>query len=295
MEMHQIHYFLTLSRTLSFTRAAEECNVSQPALTRAIQALEAELGGELLRRERQNSHLTELGIRMLPPMTQCYESALTAKTLARSVKTSEIAPLSIVVSRTINMALLMAPLGELSRVYPGIQLKLKRGSGPEINELLKEGEAELAVAGPLGEAWDRLDTWPIFSEPYELIVHRDHKLAGQNEVEMEQLKGEPIVIRADCEMAEELWRQLSASGISQARAHQVETDNDLIALLEANLGIAIIPASAPRSEKLHRLRLKGLDLRRTVTIYGIAGRRRAPVGATLLNLLRAADWSIYAN
>jgi len=50
--MHQIRYFLAVSRTLNFTRAAEECGVSQPSLTRAIQTLEAELGGELFKRER---------------------------------------------------------------------------------------------------------------------------------------------------------------------------------------------------------------------------------------------------
>ena len=49
MEMQQIKYYLALAQTLNFTRAAEECNVSQPALTRAIQALEGELGGELIR------------------------------------------------------------------------------------------------------------------------------------------------------------------------------------------------------------------------------------------------------
>ena len=64
MEIQQIRYFLTLARTLNFTRAAEECNVSQSALTRAIQALEAELGGELMRREHSKSHLTELGKRI---------------------------------------------------------------------------------------------------------------------------------------------------------------------------------------------------------------------------------------
>ncbi len=66
MEMQQIRYFLMLSKTLNFTRAAEACNVSQPALTRAMQLLEAELGGDLIRRERGNSHLTALGQRMLP-------------------------------------------------------------------------------------------------------------------------------------------------------------------------------------------------------------------------------------
>jgi LysR family transcriptional regulator, hydrogen peroxide-inducible genes activator len=58
MEMHQIRYFLAVCDTLNFTRAAQQCNVSQPALTRAIQKLEEALGGLLFRRERHLTHLT---------------------------------------------------------------------------------------------------------------------------------------------------------------------------------------------------------------------------------------------
>src|SRR5512135_2495741 len=112
MEMHQIRYFLAVSQTLNFTRAAEECHVSQPALTRAIQALEDELGGQLVRRERTLSHLTELGQRMLLLM-QCYESAVNAKSLARSFKTGGTTSLSIALSPTINIGLLTQPLKEL--------------------------------------------------------------------------------------------------------------------------------------------------------------------------------------
>ena len=68
MEMHQVRYFLAVGRALNFTRAAEECNVAQPSLTRAIRQLEDELGGELFRRERNLTHLSELGHRMLPLM-----------------------------------------------------------------------------------------------------------------------------------------------------------------------------------------------------------------------------------
>src|SRR5512135_2663120 len=109
MEMHQIRYFLAVSQTLNFTRAAEECHVSQPALTRAIQALEDELGGQLVRRERTLSHLTELGQRMLPLLMQCYESAVNAKSLARSFKTGKTTSLSIALSPTINVGLLAQP------------------------------------------------------------------------------------------------------------------------------------------------------------------------------------------
>ena len=61
MEMHQVRYFLALSDELNFSRAAEKCNVTQSALSRAIQQLEVELGGELVHRERYLTHLTELG------------------------------------------------------------------------------------------------------------------------------------------------------------------------------------------------------------------------------------------
>src|SRR5688572_18751725 len=174
MEMQQIRYFLSLARTLNFTRAAEECNVSQPSLTRAIRLLEAELGGELLRRERRQSHLTDLGERMLPLMRQCYESALSAKKLARSLKTNEIAPLTMALSDTINLALLLPYIDELSAAYPGIQLKIRRGDGEEVNRLLKDGDAELAVAGPLVEMWERLDRWEVHEERFDILAHRSH-------------------------------------------------------------------------------------------------------------------------
>jgi len=63
MELFQVRYFLALAKTLNFMRAAETCNVSQPALTRAIQKLEEELGGPLIYRERSLTQLTERGLR----------------------------------------------------------------------------------------------------------------------------------------------------------------------------------------------------------------------------------------
>src|SRR5215468_1788566 len=138
MEMQQIRYFLALAQTLNFTRAAEECNVTQPALTRAIQALEGELGGELIRRERQQSHLTELGRRMLPLLQQCFEAAVSAKSLAKAVKSSDVAPLAVAISNSINIELLVSPFSELFRAYPGVHLKLRRGGPAQIIEILKK-------------------------------------------------------------------------------------------------------------------------------------------------------------
>ena len=61
MEMHQVRYFLAIAEELNFSRAARSCEVSQPTLSRVIKSLEAELGGDLFRREGKNTHLSELG------------------------------------------------------------------------------------------------------------------------------------------------------------------------------------------------------------------------------------------
>ena len=79
MEMQQVRYFVALARTLNFNRAAEQSNVSQPALTRAIQQLEHELGGALFHRERGNTHLSELGRMMLRYLETVEQSARAAR------------------------------------------------------------------------------------------------------------------------------------------------------------------------------------------------------------------------
>lgn len=290
MEMQQIRYFIALAQTLNFTRAADTCNVTQPALTRAIKQLEGELGGDLIRRERSNSHLTELGRRMLPLMQQCYDAAMSARSLARAVKSNDVAPLSVAVSRTVNMAGFVGPLSQMFAAYPGAQLKIRRGNTTEVSAMLKDGDAELVLAGPLGDNWERLDVWTLFDEPYGLMVNLDHPLARRNDIETTQLAGENFLCLTGCEMVQAVTAALAAHDVTLASAHEVETDHDLISLLEANAGIAMVPASAPSSPKLRRLSVRGFDVRRTVSVYGVAGRQRSHVTTTLLNLLRAAEW-----
>jgi DNA-binding transcriptional LysR family regulator len=288
--MHQIRYFLALSETLNLTKAAERCNVAQPALTRAIKALEGELGGELLRRERALSHLTELGQSILPMLRQCYETAVTAKTVAALMRKGEVAPLSVAVSRTIALGPFTPILRELSRAFPGLQLKLNRGSGHEVAELLKSGAVELAIAGPLDESWSRLDEFPLFEEPFGLVASQTHRLACRDKAEFKDLAAESLLIDTGCEMVGELRACLEANGILDTATHHVATQEDAIALLKAELGVAIMPVGAVEANGLRCIPLQHLDLVRKVSVYTVAGRHRAIACATLFNMLRAADW-----
>jgi DNA-binding transcriptional LysR family regulator len=294
MEMQQIRYFLSLAQTLNFTRAAEDCNVSQPALTRAIQALEGELGGDLIRREGKLSHLTELGRRMLPLMQRCYESAVTARELARAVTKSELAPLSISFSHSVNVEHFMDPVSELFRTFPGLQLRLRHGPGADILKSLKEGGVDLAVAGAVEDGWDRLDRWPLFSEGFEIEMHAEHPLSRKNAVCVRDLSSQSLFKQTGCEDRPAIARWFEEQGALLDAAHEFDSHHDLNSLLVASGGVAIVPQSAPRTSSLKRLNLSGLDVTRTVYVYAVAGRQRSSATTALLNLLRSSDFATAA-
>jgi DNA-binding transcriptional LysR family regulator len=291
MEMHQVRYFLAVSRILNFTRAAEECHVAQPSLTRAIKQLEEELGGDLFRRERNLSHLTEFGQRMLPFLQQCYDSAHSAKQLAQSLKTGKVQPLSIAMSHAVNITVIIDHLTELTRAFSGLEIRFLRGTANEIGEILKKGEADVAIAGALGEDWGRLDTWPLFTEKMHLAVNIEHPLASTPAFNLTKLTKERLITRTYCENFANFENMLKERQVTPTPGHQTCSEQDLIAMLEANLGVGLLPESAPKSVKIKLLPLEGIDFSRTVYCYGVAGRQRSAAAATLIKMLRAADWT----
>jgi DNA-binding transcriptional LysR family regulator len=295
MEMHQVRYFLAVARTLNFTRAAEECNVTQPSLTRAIKQLEDEFGGDLFRRERPHAILTELGERMHPLLTQCYDSAVGARALASSLKKGEVGSLKLALSHTVDLSLLTAHLTRLTEAFPSLEVKLLRGTAPEILEILKRGDAELGLGSTIGEIWERLDRWTLFEEPFQLLVHRDHRLANRETVDLQDLHGERLLRRSYCEHVEQLALLLCKDASDVAFGCDVASESDLNALLAARMGIAVAPSSVSTPECLIHVPINGLELRRTVYLYGVAGRQRSAVTSAMMKLLRGANWTPYAN
>ena len=292
MEMHQVRYFLAVAQLLNFTRAAEECNVTQPSLTRAIKQLEAELGGDLFRRERPTAQLTELGQRMLPLLKQCYDAAAGARSLAFSFKNGEIGALRIALTHSIDLALLIPHLNEIRRQFNRLELRFLRGTSREVGEFLKKGEAELGIAAEIDEAWDRLDVWPLFTENFELVMGEGHRLAGRNSVDLDDLRSEQLLGRTFCEHARRIAASLREHGIEHG--HEISSERDLIELVEADMGVAMMPHTSPVPERLTRAAVAGLDARRTVNLYGVAGRQRTAVGNAVMRMLRGADWRTIA-
>lgn len=293
MEMHQVRYFLAVARNLNFTRAAEECNVAQPSLTRAIKQLEGELGGDLFRRERNLTHLSELGQRMLPLMQQCFESAQAAKQVATSLKKGAIAPLPIALSAAINIELILPALKELVRAFPGLALRFSRGANVEVAEILKRGEAEVGIAGPIAGSWERLESWPLFVEPYRLAVGDTHKLAMRDSITAAELSKERMLCRPYCDHLELVMDFLSGAGAQTGLSHNVVSEHDFMILLSAGFGVGVAPQSSIRASSVRLIDIEGLAATRTVFVYGVAGRQRSTAGNTLIKMLRAADWATF--
>jgi len=156
---------------------------------------------------------------------------------------------------------------------------------------LKQGEVELGIASKIGDEWERLDIWPLFTEEFQLIVHSMHPLAECTSVALDDLRTERLVVRTYCETTDELLDVLRAREFDVTRFHEVSADGDLISLLEAGLGVALVPRSTQSPATLMRVAVDGVEIKRTVHLYGVAGRQRTPVASAMMKMLRAYDWS----
>jgi LysR substrate binding domain len=99
-----------------------------------------------------------------------------------------------------------------------------------------------------------------------------------------------LLSRAYCELASRLNASLREHGVEVDHCHEISSERDLIALLEADIGVAILPDTSPIPQTLKRAAVDGLDARRTVNLYGVAGRERTAVASAVMRMLRGADW-----
>ena len=70
---------------------------------------------------------------------------------------------------------------------------------PRSTRACRRDRADFAIAGPLGQDWARLDSWPLFEERFELVVHEQHPLAGEKRIDARRLKEQRILVSARCE------------------------------------------------------------------------------------------------
>jgi DNA-binding transcriptional LysR family regulator len=292
MKLHQIRYFLALSRSLNFTRAADDCNVTQPALTKAIQKLESELGGPLIHRERQLTQLTDLGKLILPLVERMAAAEETLVFHATEFRSKEIAPLKIALAPCISANLVAALLAEIAMVVPGLRAELSEASPESIPELLMKGEVSAAIAGDVDGIPDRINHWCLFEERFIVLAAEDSPFAVTGEVSIEMLATATWLERIGCPV----WRTFLSKNFPESHeptvAHSSGNESHLQHMVAAGMGIMLTAEHAPRLPSLVPCRIENDPLKRDIMLLVVAGRRYSPALEALVKATRLRDWQV---
>lgn len=290
MEMTQIRYVLAAARQLNFTRAAEECGVSQPALTKGIKALETELGAQVFHREGKRILLTGFGKSMLPHLQQIAEEAEAAKTLAQKFRLLDQVPVRLGVLQTIGHVRLSRFLAGFERAHSGLELSVSEGSMAALCEQLDTGEIDIAILTRTEEAAHRFNLRDLYEERYVVVCPPDHRLGRMNAIRLADLSGENYVDRLACEMREMVMAVCEADSIELYARFRSDREDWVQAMVLAGIGFAFMPEYSVSLPGLIQRPLIEPDVARTVTAATMPGRPHSPATAALLRATQKFAW-----
>jgi DNA-binding transcriptional LysR family regulator len=290
MEMHEIRYFLTVCKTRNFTRAAELCNVTQPALTRAIQKIEDELGGQLFSRERSNTHLTDLGRLLEPHFAEMLNRASEAKAAASRFLRLEGAELKLGVMCTIGPVRFVAFLNDFRRNHPGIELTLVEGLPSKLSQMLEAGELDLALMAQPQGFGDPLRALPLYEESFTIACSHGHAFAKKNSVAMAEMDGQIYLQRINCEYRDFLAEKLTEIGVDIKRSYRSEREDWIQTMVAAGMGVCFLPEFSATLPGLVTRPVTEPEVRREVCLVSVAGRRWSPPAAAIVNAMRQYPW-----
>lgn len=290
MELQQVRYFLALARTLNFTRAAEHCNVTQPALTKGVQKLEQELGGQLIYRERQLTQLTDLGKELLPILERMLASAEDVRRRAREFQTKEVAPLRIGLAPSISASLLLEPIAEIGKSVRGLRVELREDTAQNLVESLLDGQINAALVGHIEDVPPRIDEWLLFEERYVALLAPTHAFANRAGISVGDLLETSVLDRVGCDVAAKIRKACFPAELPQL-GHGSTHDQHLQHMAAAGFGIVLAPEHMPRLPSLKALPIEGDPVRREVRLLAVQGRRYSPALDAFLKVARLWDWS----
>ncbi|EFI53250.1 MULTISPECIES: LysR family transcriptional regulator [Afipia] len=291
MELHQARYFLAVASTLNFTRAAEQCNVTQPALTKGVQKLEQELGGQLIYRERQLTQLTDLGKEVLPMLERTLTSAEAVRRRAQEFQRKEVAPLKIGLAPSISASLVLDPIAEIAKFVPGLRVELREGTAEELVDLLLEGKINAAMVGDVQDIPPRIDDWSLFEERYVAFLSPTHQLASRPSIRIDDLRETILLERAGCDVALKIQRSYfpeEPANHGHCSAHELHLQH----MAAAGFGVMLAPEHMPCLSALKTIPLEGDPVWREVHLLTVQGRRYSPALDAFVKVARLRDWSI---
>jgi DNA-binding transcriptional LysR family regulator len=292
LNLHLVRLFAAVAQTGSFSRAAESLHISQPAISKAVQELERQLGTALVDRSGRAVALTETGALLYGHAQQLFAVERAAETALAQLQSLERGRLAIGASSTIGIYLLPAIMGSFRRRHPGVELFLDIGNTQQIVERLRTFSLDTAfVEGPVDQP--DLHVTPWRDDELVVIAAPDHALLAQQPVPLARLLAEPFVMREPGSGTREVTEV--ALRERQARVTIVMEPGSTEAVKQAvgaGLGLALVSRATITHEvalgRLTVVTVQDLTIRRTLAQVRVAGRPPSRALQAFDTLLAAA-------
>lgn len=250
MELDQLRYFLRVAERQSFTRAAAELGISQPALSRSIQKLEEELGQPVLERRSRTVLLTDAGALLQARAQQVL--TLLDDTKAELQDDGQRGRVRVGAIPTIAPYFLPRILREFSREFPQATLLVREHTTETLLKCCAQGELDLAIlALPISAKY--LEVEVLFEEELLLVLAPAHPLVQREKVRLSDLEPYPFVLLEEAHCLSDnilsFCRQRSFQPVVVERTSQLAMVQELVSLAH---GVSLIPAMARQLDSSQR-------------------------------------------
>ena len=244
MELRHLRYFVSVARALSFTKAATELRIAQPALSRQVQDLEEEIGVELFRRSPRGVTLTAEGELLLEEAEVLLRQAESTIARVQALARGEYGELRIGYSPSASAGILPPALAAFGKTAPEVKVVLHDLAGDELTAGLLDGSLHLAVmiertdAESIGLHYEELRRYP-----FRLVVGPGHPFASLKSIPVRKVASEPLAAyrRRDYSGYYRILDKLfSPHGVKPRIGVECDSSSSLITEVEVGRGIAIV-------------------------------------------------------
>ncbi|MEM9250110.1 MAG: LysR family transcriptional regulator [Pseudomonadota bacterium] len=291
MEMYQVRYVLAAAEHLNFTRAAAQCAVSQPALTKGIKALERELNAPLFHREGRRILVSQFGKMMLPHLRQIAAEADAAHALATSYHQQTDLPVRLGIQSTIAPAEFDGLFRAFMESHSGAKLATTVGPIDDLVHALQGDAIDLAIVSQQAGLTERLALIPLYTEAFVVVTAPGHPLAERASVSVADLEDVGFIDRVHCEQRAHLMSVAAAQGVRIVPRYIADRDDWVQEIISSGLGVTVLPERSVSSASLVRLPLTDPAMSRTVGLASVPGRSPAPGASALAQLCQEYTWT----
>lgn len=247
MELRHLRYFQAVAEELSFSKAARRLAIAQPALSRAVQELERDLGMQLIERERRSPRLTPAGTVLLRETGLLLERLEDALRRVKRTGLGEEGELRLGYIGPPAQPFLPRLLKEYRRRFPRVTVILEERTPERVWEMVSKGRLSVGLTRPvLAHEALGLQTLLLRDERFCAAVPKDHPWAKLTLLPWKKLAGEPLVVLARREGAgshDAIRAACEKDGFEPRMAHTPSVIGTVLQYVEAGAGIGIVPES----------------------------------------------------